>query len=104
MATTPNKPKTVLVTGAAGGMCAGINRKLSEAGHTVLCADLDPDAARRAAEVIIAAGGSAAAFGLDVASEESVQHLHEEVQARFGTIDGLINAAGILDRKYLADL
>ncbi|WP_336715453.1 SDR family NAD(P)-dependent oxidoreductase [Arthrobacter sp. USHLN218] len=103
MATTPSTSKTVLVTGAAGGMCAGINRRLAEAGHTVLCVDLDPAAAKRAADEISAAGGQAASFEVDVADEASVQRLKEAVTSEIGAIDALINAAGILDRKYLMD-
>ena len=103
MEKTAINPKTVLVTGAGGGMCAGINRKLAEAGHTVICTDLDLAAADRAAEAILAGGGKAAAFAVDVANESSVRDLKQAVEARFGIIDGLINAAGILDRKYLMD-
>jgi NAD(P)-dependent dehydrogenase (short-subunit alcohol dehydrogenase family) len=103
MTNTADGSKTVLVTGAAGGMCRGINRKLTEAGHTVLCADLDPDAARRAAEEIHGVGGNAAGYSVDVASEESVHDLQTAVEDEFGGIDVLINAAGILDRKYLLD-
>lgn len=93
----------ILVTGAAGGMCQGINAKLAEAGHTVLCADLNLGAAQQAADLIIQNGGSAKAFALDVTREESVQQLVSEVSDSVGNIHALVNAAGILDRKYLVD-
>ncbi|RSZ63844.1 SDR family oxidoreductase [Corynebacterium hylobatis] len=93
----------VLVTGAAGGMCRGINARLAEAGHTVLCADLNLEAAQAAADQITAADGSAHPFELDVTSDDSVERLLAEVQESVGDIQALVNAAGILDRKYLAD-
>lgn len=95
--------RAVLITGAAGGMCRGINARLGAAGHTVLCADLSLDAAQSAAQAVRDAGGRAEAFAVDVSSHESVEALADTVHERVGGVDALINAAGILDRKYLAD-
>lgn len=95
--------RTVLITGAAGGMCRGINARLGAAGHTVLCADLSLDAAQSAAQSVRDAGGRAEAFAVDVSSHESVAALVDAVHERVGGVDALVNAAGILDRKYLAD-
>jgi NAD(P)-dependent dehydrogenase (short-subunit alcohol dehydrogenase family) len=100
MSTTP---RTVLVTGAAGGMTRGINARLARAGHTVLCADFDADGARRAADTILAEGGKAADFRVDVASADSVHALGEAVRAAGHEVDVVLNAAGILDRRYLTD-
>jgi len=101
--TNASVSRTVLITGAAGGMCHGINARLAAAGHTVLCADLSRDAAEQAAEVVRAEGGRAEAFAVDVSDLGSVAALARDVHDRVGEIDVLINAAGILDRKYLAD-
>ncbi|MDO5511745.1 SDR family NAD(P)-dependent oxidoreductase [Corynebacterium sp.] len=98
-----DKPLNILVTGAGGGMCVGINERLAAAGHTVLCADLNLDAAAEAAGRIRDAGGRALAFELNVTSDDSISALHAAVQEQVGPIQALVNAAGILDRKYLAD-
>lgn len=95
--------RTVLVTGAGGGMATGITSRLAASGHLVLCADLDADAARAAAERITAEGGRAAAYALDVTDPASVEQLRDQVSADHGTVDVLVNAAGVLDRKYLKD-
>lgn len=97
------KQRTVLVTGAAGGMCRGINARLGAAGHMVLCADLSLEAAETAAGAVREAGGRAEAFAVDVTDHDSVAALADSVHDRVGEIDVLINAAGILDRKYLKD-
>jgi 3-oxoacyl-[acyl-carrier protein] reductase len=47
------------------------------------------------AEAIIEAGGTAAAYNLDVSDVTAVEHIVGEVAARFGRIDVLINNAGI---------
>ena len=102
MEKTAINPKTVLVTGA-GGACARESTGSLPRPATLSLHRLDLAAADRAAEAILAGGGKAAAFAVDVANESSVRDLKQAVEARFGIIDGLINAAGILDRKYLMD-
>lgn len=93
----------VLVTGAGGGMCRGINARLAAAGHTVVCVDLDLERSESAADAIRATGGKAFAFAADVADEASVELLRADVEAAAGPVHALVNAAGILDRKLLAD-
>lgn len=103
MTTTDTHTRKVLVTGAGGGMCIGINARIAKSGHTVLCADLNLEAAQAAAQRVIDAGGQAFAYELDVTSDDSVAKLHQQIQKDVGNIDALVNAAGILDRKYLED-
>lgn len=96
-------PLNVLVTGAGGGMCRGINARLATAGHHVICVDLDLERSEAAARSVRALGGTASAHAADVSDEASVQELRRAVQAADGPVHALLNAAGILDRKSLAD-
>ncbi|MBZ2195457.1 SDR family NAD(P)-dependent oxidoreductase [Occultella gossypii] len=96
-------PRNVLVTGAAGGMCGGINARLARAGHTLLCADLNLAAAETAAETVRAVGGTAHAFTVDVTDAESIRDMDAAAEDAVGRVDVVVNAAGILDRKYLVD-
>ncbi|MDR7292846.1 SDR family NAD(P)-dependent oxidoreductase [Pseudoglutamicibacter albus] len=98
-----DQPRRVLVTGAGGGMCAGINEVLARAGHLVVCTDVDQTAVEVASERIRSIGGRSAAYCVDVTVEGSVAELAARVDEEFGGIDVLINAAGLLDRKYLVD-
>jgi NAD(P)-dependent dehydrogenase (short-subunit alcohol dehydrogenase family) len=93
----------VLVTGAGGGMCRGINARLAGSGHTIVCVDLDAQSSEAAAQAIRDAGGKAVSFAADVADEAAVGQLHAEVTSTVGPAQALVNAAGILDRKFLAD-
>lgn len=96
-------PRTVLVTGAGGGMCRGINARLAQAGHVLVCVDLDLAASEAAAARIVDAGGHAVALAADVADETAVEALRDEVTSRVGPVHALVNAAGILDRLSLTD-
>lgn len=96
-------PLNILVTGAGGGMCRGINARLAGASHNIVCVDLNAEASEAAAQTIRDSGGSASAFSADVADEAAVARLLAEVTSAVGPVQALVNAAGILDRKYLAD-
>jgi len=95
--------RTVLVTGAGGGMARGINARLAAAGHGVVCTDVEAAAAERAAEDVRAQGGRAWAFPLDVTHDAAVSELRAAVEAAAGPVDAVVNAAGVLDRKRLGD-
>lgn len=96
-------PARVLITGGAGGMAQGIAQAAASLGHSLLLADLDHEGAQKSARNICRAGGVAYGFEVDVTSETSVSRLYDEVLTEVGGIDVLINAAGVLDRKYLED-
>lgn len=87
--------KVVLITGAASGLGAATARHLAAAGATVLAADIDSDAAEALAAEVIDSGGRAYATHLDVTDAESVARVVKGVTTEFGSLDALINSAGI---------
>ncbi|MFJ5956456.1 SDR family NAD(P)-dependent oxidoreductase [Paenarthrobacter sp. NPDC092416] len=93
----------VLITGAAGGMCRGINKRLAVAGHTLLCVDLDLERCQEAVDELRSEGFAAHAFAADVTQQDDVDRLRNDVKETVGEIHALVNAAGILDRKMLLD-
>jgi len=91
-------PRTVIVTGAASGIGAGIVRHLAAVGWCVVCVDIDgAGAAAQAA----AAGGFA--VECDVGKETDVEHLLAVVRTRRGRIDALVSNAGISGFAPLAE-
>ena len=62
--------RLALVTGAGRGNGAAIARGLAAAGAEVIVTDIDKDAARIIADSIVAEGGKARGFMLDVTDEE----------------------------------
>ncbi len=83
---------SILVTGAASGIGAGVAARLAESGHHLIISDLDPGAAEAVAAGIRAAGGSAEAVALDVTSDESVA---AALAAISRPVDVLVNNAGL---------
>ncbi|HEX7390392.1 MAG TPA: SDR family NAD(P)-dependent oxidoreductase, partial [Acidiphilium sp.] len=87
--------KVGVITGAASGIGRAIAEQFArEGGHSVI-ADLNIDAARKAADEISAFGPEAFAVGMDVCDEAQVQTGIDATAAKFGRIDMLVCNAGI---------
>ena len=93
--------RLALVTGAGRGNGAAIARGLAAAGAEVIVTDIDKDAARTIADSIVAEGGKARGFMLDVTDEESCAKLARDVSLLVGPIRILVNNAGIFLRGNL---
>lgn len=90
------KNKTAIITGAANGIGAEIARTYAREGANVLLADLDLAKAQAVAEEITAQGGArAVAVQCDVAKKEEVQKAVDACVEQFGTVDVIVNNAGI---------
>jgi NAD(P)-dependent dehydrogenase (short-subunit alcohol dehydrogenase family) len=82
---------TILITGGAGGIGSAVARRLASDGETVVIADLDLDAAERAA----AETGAASAIQMDVSKPEDCERAVAAVVERHGDIDGVVCCAGL---------
>ena len=87
--------RVALVTGASQGIGHAIALKLAEAGVTVAAAARNREKLNEVVSKITGAGGTAAAFALDVSDEEQIKSVIKAVIAQFGKIDILVNNAGI---------
>jgi len=85
-----------LVTGANSGIGEGIAIELGKAGADVVVNYVaNPDEANAVVETIKKFGSSAVAIKADISKEDEVVAMFEEMYKRFGTIDILINNAGL---------
>ncbi len=84
--------KTVIVTGAGGGLGAGIAAVCSREGANVVVADIRGQTARAVADSL---PGDALAVHCDVGDDEAQAELVQKAIAEFGRVDGLVNNAGI---------
>lgn len=88
--------KTALVTGASGTIGAAIAQALGSAGfHVAVHYRHGKEAAEGVVARIVAAGGEALAVEADLSQQESVAPMFERVEKQFGTVDYLVNNAGI---------
>jgi 3-oxoacyl-[acyl-carrier protein] reductase len=97
------KGLTVLVTGAASGMGRATARVFGAEGANVAVTDLTADGTQAVAAAILADGGSAKAWTLDVASRDDITTVVNDVAAHFGGLDIVINNAGISVRVAIDD-
>ncbi|OZC87718.1 short-chain dehydrogenase [Rhodococcus sp. 05-340-1] len=86
---------TAVITGAGAGIGEGLARHLATLGMHVVVADIDTAAAERVADDIVGAGGSATAHTVDVTDAAGVDALAAEIYSRFGSVELLINNAGL---------
>ena len=87
--------RIALVTGASQGIGRACAIELARAGAHVALAARSVDKLEAVAAEITAAGGTAKAFALDVASEDSIKECARAVLAHFGKVEILVNNAGI---------
>ena len=86
--------KQVLITGAANGLGRSTTLKFQQEGWTVIATDIDQQSLDTLTGV-----ERVRTFRMDVTSEDSVQHVRNEVQPVCNSIDLIINNAGI-DRYF----
>ena len=87
--------RIALVTGASQGIGRACALELARAGAHVALAARSVDKLEAVAQEIKTAGGTAHAFALDVASEDSIKECAKAVIAHFGKVEILVNNAGI---------
>ena len=95
--------KVALITGASKGLGKAMALALGEAGAQVALVSRDLAQLSAVAVEVRQRGACAEVFQADIASEEQVWRLEQEVVARFGKVDILINNAGINIRKPLVE-
>jgi 3-oxoacyl-[acyl-carrier protein] reductase len=87
--------RIALVTGASQGIGRACALELARAGATVALAARNVEKLEAVAAEIVAAGGQAKAYALDVSSEDSIKVGAKTVIAVLGKVDILVNNAGI---------
>ncbi len=87
--------RIALVTGASQGIGRACALELARQGATVALAARNEAKLAEVAAEIDAAGGHAAAFALDVSSEDSIRSGAKAILDRYGKVEILVNNAGI---------
>ena len=87
--------KTVIVTGAAGGIGQATVGLLAREGARIVAVDLEQSPLDEALALATSAGADAIAVAADVTVPGDVQRYVDEAMTRFGGVDALFNNAGI---------
>jgi 3(or 17)beta-hydroxysteroid dehydrogenase len=96
--------KVAIVTGAARGIGKGISSLLAKEGAKVAVVDILEDVGKATAEEIRREGGEAIFIKHDVTSEDSWSAVIKEVLSKFGKLDIMVNNAGVMLVKEIADI
>jgi NAD(P)-dependent dehydrogenase (short-subunit alcohol dehydrogenase family) len=91
--------KTVLITGAGGGIGRAVARRVASEGAAVLCVDRDVDAAAETARALPRADACEA----DVTDPESCAAAVRGATDQFAALDVLVNAAGVASAHAIAE-
>lgn len=87
--------RTAVITGSARGIGYSIGKTFAEKGIRVVLSDINEEAVNQSAKALQSQGLPVSAIPADVTSEQDLSHLIEKTVAEFGTVDILINNAGL---------
>lgn len=86
--------KSILITGAGGGIGSASSMVLAAAGARLVLSDINAESGRRVLDAVAAAGAEAVFIPADISSEDGVRGLIEAAVGAFGRLDGAFNNAG----------
>ncbi len=96
--------QAIIITGGGQGIGRRLAQHLASLGAAVCIADIDPGAAQATLDLLQSANYAGMAVACDVTSVEDTEKMAAEVLSRFGSIDVLINNAGIFPIKMFGDI
>jgi NAD(P)-dependent dehydrogenase (short-subunit alcohol dehydrogenase family) len=98
------RDQVAVVTGAGRNIGEDTAKLFAAEGAKVAVADSHKGRADKVAGDIVRGNGEAAGFAADVSSEADVQKLVDDVVAKWGRIDILVNNAAVSDNKHMLDI
>jgi NAD(P)-dependent dehydrogenase (short-subunit alcohol dehydrogenase family) len=96
--------RVAVVTGGTTGLGYAITLGLAEAGADVVASSRRAEQVEKVAAEVEALGRRSLRVTSDVCSRASVQALHDAVMEKFGKVDILVNAAGIMHKQPILDV
>jgi NAD(P)-dependent dehydrogenase (short-subunit alcohol dehydrogenase family) len=88
--------KVIVITGAGSGMGRQVTLELVRRGARVAAVDMNETTLRETASLAPATPDTVATFVVNITDRQSVEALPNAVLERFGSVDGIINCAGII--------
>ena len=87
--------KKALVTGGGSGLGRECALLFAKNGADVLIADLKPERCEAVAAEVRALGKNAIAYPVDVTDYKQVSDMYKEIVEEWGTVDFVVNSAGV---------
>ncbi|MEZ7979664.1 MAG: SDR family oxidoreductase [Myxococcota bacterium] len=95
--------KVIVVTGAAGGFGRLVSQKTAARGARIVACDINAAQLDTTVSLIEAEGGEATAIVADVTNRAQMMAMAEAAVAGFGSIDVIVNNAGVMPLAFFAD-
>jgi short-subunit dehydrogenase len=95
--------RVVLITGGSRGLGLAVARECADEGARLAICARDSDELHRAGVDLTARGAEVLTIVCDVADRDQVEAMVEQVHARFGRIDVLVNNAGVIQAGPLEE-
>ncbi|PVX63357.1 UNVERIFIED_ORG: NAD(P)-dependent dehydrogenase (short-subunit alcohol dehydrogenase family) [Nocardia globerula] len=96
--------RVAVVTGGGSGIGSAICQRLGADGYAVAVLDLNGDGAELTAKEIVAAGGQAVGYQLDVSDRTDVDRVLGEVRAELGSVSVLVTSAAVAIQEPFAEI
>jgi 3-oxoacyl-[acyl-carrier protein] reductase len=97
MATSTEKQRVAVITGGSGGIGRVTSQRLAADGMTIVVHYAgSSDRAEEVVKAITDAGGQASSVQADVGDEKEVAAVFDETESRYGSVDVVVNTAGIM--------
>ena len=93
------KDKTVVVTGAAGGMGRAFCHRFARAGSKVVLIDIDQNSLDNIGSELLATGADTLSVCCDITNEEACTAAFDKIFKKYGGVDLLLNNAGVSHRS-----
>jgi NAD(P)-dependent dehydrogenase (short-subunit alcohol dehydrogenase family) len=100
----PFEGKSVIVTGAASGICRVILQSFVRQGASGVIADVNEEWGQEVGEKLRTEGGTVMFVKTDVTDSASVGHLFDETVRAYGGVDVLVNCAGVGVHKTVVEM
>lgn len=95
--------RVAIVTGASSGIGRATSLRLAADGMAILAVGRDEVALQTVCAEVTAAGAQADFLAADVTQADSPRRIVEAAMARWGGVDGLVNAAGVIASASVTD-